>query len=381
MVAGLKSNLSLTRRRPDFYLLGAFFLLLIVGLIFLWSASFPRAMKLYGDPFFYFKRQLQAFLFGVFAFGLSYALPVNRWRKLSTILFVFNIILLVLVLLPGLSLEAGGARRWLRIGAFSFQPSELAKITLPLFVAERFSRINLSESDNLFKLPAEFYITSFWVFVMLVLVLLEPDMSTTVLLFSTFAMGIYIAGANPVAIVMMFFSMVPLVILALFGREYRVKRLHAFVDPLHDPWGTGYQIIQSKIAIARGGLLGVGIGASTQKISYLPAAHTDYIFSVIAEETGFVGASIVIFLFLYIVYRGVRTGFRVVEKDFFSGILAFLLTWEFAFQVLVNIQVALGNLPPTGVTLPAVSYGRSSLIVTMAMMGLLFNISSLESAS
>ncbi len=373
---GLRMEISLKKKKtPDFYLLGAFVLLVVVGLVFVWSASFPRAMKLYGDPFFYFRKQFQAFLLGLLVFLFAYNLPLKYWRKYSTVLFIINVILLLAVFVPGLSVEAGGARRWLRVGPFSFQPSELAKVALPLFVADRFSRLDLSKSDNLFKLPAEFFITSAWVALLLLLVFFEPDMSTTLLLFLTFAMAIYIAGANPVAMVMMVFALVPFVVFAFFGKEYRLKRLHAFLNPLKDPWGSGYQIIQSKIAVAKGGLFGVGVGASTQKISYLPAAHTDYIFSVIAEETGFVGASLVLLLFLYITYRGVRVGFRVVEKDFFGGMLAFLLTWEIAFQVIINVLVALSSLPPTGVTLPAISYGKSSLIVTMAIMGLLLNIS------
>lgn len=350
-------------------IVAALLLLLTIGVIMVYSASAAYAHHRYGDSFFYAKRQLLFAALGVFLMFVVASLERNifvKWAKPSLwICFV----LLGLVLIPGIGLLRGGARSWLGIGAFSIQPSEFMKLALIVY-------LSYSLSKNVQLLPY------FWkgLFPRLAvigaafgLIMLQPDLGTGTVLVGTGVILLFVAGAR-------LKHLSGLAALGLVGftalvleAPYRIRRITAFIDPWEDPLGSGYHLIQSLYAIGPGGLLGLGLGMSRQKHLYLPEPHTDFIFSILAEEFGFIGASVVIFLFAVIVWRGLRTA--IAAPDLFSSLLAAGITSMFAIQAVINIGVVSGAFPVTGITLPFLSYGGSSLTLSLIAVGVLLNIS------
>lgn len=358
-----------TRTAPDWLILLPTLGLLAIGVIMVYSASAVLAHHAYGDSLYYLKRQLLFALLGVLALFVTMNIDYWTWRRYAKVGLLACFLLLIIVLIPGIGLVRGGARSWIGVGAFSLQPSEFTKLAMILFLARY-----LSERQK--------RITSFWrgllpplllVGAAFGLIMLQPDLGTGTVLLGTCVVMLFAAGAR----------LAHLFGLALVGAcgfaalilaaPYRIKRITAFLDPWQDPLGAGYHLIQSLYAIGPGGLLGLGLGASRQKFYYLPEPQTDFIFAILAEELGFLGGALVLVLFMLLLWRGMRTA--ITAPDLFGSLVATGIVGMIAMQVVINIGVVTGMFPVTGITLPFLSYGGSSLTLVLTAVGVLLNIS------
>ena len=357
--------------RYDLWLIIVALILLGLGLIMIASASVSTADRELGRPLYYFWRQA-----GYAGLGLLLAWMVTRveldiWRRQSPLLLVFGILLLVLVLVPGIGREVNGSTRWIPLGAVSLQPSEPMKLFLILFLAGYLVR----RAEEVRSVLSGFFKPIALLTLVAGLLLLEPDYGATVVLFAT-ALGMLFLGGVP----LLSFAGWVLLIAALLGAvilaaPYRLERLAVFLDPWADPFGSGFQLTQALIAIGRGGWLGSGLGSSVQKLFYLPEAHTDFLFAVLAEELGLVGAVLVIGLFWFLCWRAFAIARRAeLAERFFHAYLAYGLGLTVGLQALVNIGVNMGVLPTKGLTLPLVSYGGSSMLVNCIAIALLVRI-------
>ncbi len=345
-------------------------ILVILGFIIIYSSSSVLAQQKMGDCYFFLKRQVGFAILGLFLMIIAKNIPLNFYKRMVYPLLFINILLLVLVLIPGIGVKVGGARRWLNILGISFQPSELAKLCLSLYMAYSMSKkVHKMDLFSRGVLPHLIIAGSF-----IGLILLQPDFGTSVIIAGWILVLLLVGGARLWQIALMVLISVPMLIHSLFGAHYRVKRWGAFLNPWDDPQGVGFQIIHSFLALGSGGLLGVGLGNSKQKLFYLPEPHTDFILSIIGEELGFIGIAFVICMFLLIIIKGIRISLN--SKELFGCYLAFGITCFLGIQVLTNMGVVMGLLPTKGLTLPFLSYGGSSLIITLVSIGILLNISS-----
>jgi cell division protein FtsW len=355
----------------DFVTLGLVAALLLVGLVMVTSASMSVAAKDLGDPFYYLERQFFFGLCGVLAAWVVTRIPAEVWEKNSLALLLLGLGLLLLVLIPGLGAKINGARRWLRIGPMNFQVSELAKVLVLTWICSYCVR-KRAELERTFAgllKPVGLLVVAG------VLLLMEPDFGATTVLFATGFAVLFVAGAR-LRYVLSLVSVVgaAFAVLALTS-AYRLKRLTVFLHPWDDPFNGGFQLTQSLIAIGRGGWFGVGLGSSIQKLFYLPEAHTDFVFAVLAEELGLVGVIGVIGLFVALVWRAFRISRMASQAGLaFQSYLALAFGMWLGLQAIVNIGVNMGILPTKGLTLPLLSYGRSSLLVTLAWIGVLMRI-------
>lgn len=354
---------------PDMWLFGIAVGLLSLGVVMVYSASAIVAADRFHDPYFFLKKQVAWALLG--AAGLWAALRVD-YRRLERLVLPALLVagvLLLLVLVPPLGQAINGTRRWIRVGPVSLQPVELAKLTLVVYLAAFLARRPRAGVD--FRhgaLPALLVAGT-----LAALVFAQPDLGNCVtLVVLTFAL-LYLAGTPMRHLAWAITPALPLLVVAIWVAPYRVKRIATFVDPWSDPRGSGFQIIQSWLALGNGGLLGQGIGGSKQKLFYLPESHTDFIFAIVGEELGFVGAAALVALFAVLVWRGLRIGLRAPEP--FGAYLALGITILIATQTLMNLGAVTGLLPTKGLPLPFVSFGGSALLVTMTSTGLLLNIS------
>ena len=355
--------------RPDPWLFGCAVVLVSIGVVMVYSASAIVAADRFRDPYFFLKKQLIWAALGFGCLWLSMVLNYRRLVHLAAPLLALSLLLLVMVLIPPFGQEVNGTRRWFRWGFGSFQPAELAKLSLVCFLAWFFSR-------------REGLLRSFWADLapplgvagaMAGLVLLQPDLgSSLTFLLLVFGM-LFLAGAPVRWLGLVAASALPLVALTVAMAPYRLQRIFAFLDPWADPRGRGFQIIQSYLALGSGGWLGRGLGESKQKLFYLPEPHTDFIFAIIGEELGLVGALLVVVLFAVLIWRGLRVGLRA--PDAFGAYLALGLTLLLASQTIVNLGVVTGVLPTKGLPLPFISFGGSAILTTMVATGLLLNIS------
>ena len=354
---------------PDVWLFGVVLALVLLGVVMVYSASAIIAADRFGDPFFFLKKQLFWALLGGGLLWAALRLDYRRLERLVVPLLVVSIALLVLVLLPPFGQAINGTRRWFRIGPLSFQPVELAKFALVLYLASFLTR----------RVEA---IRSFWhglfpillvAGTMALLTLVQPDLGNSLALVVLTLVLAYLAGARVKHMAWVAAAALPLVVLAVALKPYRWRRMVAFVNPWEDPQGSGFQIIQSFLALGSGGLTGRGLGGSKQKLFYLPEPYTDFIFAIVGEELGLIGAVGVIALFAVLIWRGLRVGLRA--PDPFGSYLALGLTVMLATQTLVNLGVVLGALPTKGLPLPFVSFGGSALLMTMFSAGVLLNIS------
>jgi cell division protein FtsW len=345
--------------------------LLLVGLVMVTSASMSVAAKDLGDPFYFLERQ---FVFGACGLGLAWAVtrvPAQWWDRYSLALLVLGLSLLLLVLIPGLGAKINGARRWMRIGPMNFQVSELAKVLVLTWVCSYCvrKRAELEQTFAGLMKPVGLLIVAG------VLLLAEPDFGATTVLFATGFAVLFAAGAR-LRYVLALVSAVgaAFAVLALTS-AYRLRRLTVFLHPWDDPFNGGFQLTQSLIAIGRGGWFGVGLGSSIQKLFYLPEAHTDFVFAVLAEELGLVGVIGVLGLFVALVWRAFQISRMASAAGLkFQSYLALAFGVWLGLQATVNIGVNMGVLPTKGLTLPLLSYGRSSLIVSLAWLGVLLRI-------
>ncbi len=357
------------KKHFDFYLFTAIIILILFGAIMIYSASSIWANYKFEDSFYYVKRQMIFIVLGIFLMITTSKIDYNIYYENSNKILGICIILLILVLIPGIGSVRNGSRSWFGIGSLGIQPSEAAKLGMIIFTSKYLT--NSSKFLKSYKYGV-FPILGV-LFLLFGLIMLQPDLGTGMILVISIISLLFIAGVN-----MKFFigggiiGLIGVIILIAIA-PYRMDRITSFINPWNDPLGTGFQIIQSLYAIGPGGLLGRGYLKSIQKQFYLPEPQTDFIFSIIAEEFGIVGTIFVVFMFSFIIYRGVRIALRT--KDSFAKYLAFGMSFQLAFQALMNLMVVIGMIPVTGVTLPFLSYGGSSLLITLASMGIILNIS------
>ena len=355
----------------DFVTLGLVTSLLLIGLVMVTSASMSIAAKDLGNPFYYLERQFIFGLVGVLFALLITRVPTELWDKYSLALLCFGLLLLFLVLMPGIGATVNGARRWLRIGPVNFQVSELAKVLVLTWVCSYCVRKRAeleSTLPGLAKPVGTLTVAAF-------LLLCEPDFGATTVLFATGFAVLFVAGARLRYVVLLVSAAgLAFAVLALTS-AYRLKRLTGFLHPWDDPFKGGFQLTQSLIAIGRGSWFGVGLGSSIQKLFYLPEAHTDFVFAVLAEELGLIGVLGVIALFMALVWRAFGIARMASQAGMrFQSYVALAFGVWLGLQALVNIGVNMGVLPTKGLTLPLLSYGRSSLLVSLAWLGVLLRI-------
>ena len=351
--------------------MGAVLVLLMLGLVMVASASIAIGDGELGQPLYFFWRQAAYVSAGVLLGLLALRVPLLAWRRSGVILLLFGVALLVLALVPGIGREVNGSMRWISLGPVNLQPSELVKLLAVVYLAgylvRRREEVQQAASGFLKPMAVLTLIAG--------LLLLEPDYGATVVLFAT-ALAMLFLGRVPLGrfIAWMLAAgavMAGVVLLA----PYRVERLTTFIDPWADPFDSGFQLTQALIAVGRGEWFGVGLGASVQKLFYLPEAHTDFLFAVLAEELGLAGMLLVITLFAFIVWRAFHIAWRAEARSRpFSAYLAYGLGISMGLQAFTNIGVNLGVLPTKGLTLPLMSYGGSSMVASCLMLGLLLRI-------
>lgn len=360
----------INKRAPDYWLFIAVLALLAIGVVMVYSASAIVALDQYGDSEFFFKRQLLWAGLGVAALLVAQRIHYTRFPGLTPILLAAGVAALVLVLVPGIGRVAGGARRWISFGGpFAIQPVEAAKLALVLYLANFLTNRGIAVGELRRGVLPPLILTG----VMFGLVLLQPELGSALVLGGVTAAMLFAGGARLRHLVGLALVSAPMIAAAIFGEGYRRRRLLAFLNPWDDPQGVGFHIIQSLVALGSGGFFGVGLGQSRQKFFYLPERHTDFIFAILGEELGLLGTTAVVALFALIAYRGWRIARSAPDR--YGSLLACGITVMIIVQAIMNIGVTTGVLPVTGVPLPFVSFGGSSLVFTMAAVGILLNIS------
>ncbi|GAB6990608.1 stage V sporulation protein E [Paenibacillus pini] len=358
-----------TRPAPDLWLLICIVGLLVIGMIMVYSAGSVRAFHVYGDSFYFVKRQLLFAVLGLVAMYFTANMDYHIWQKYAKVGLLICFGLLILVLIPGIGAVRGGARSWLGISSFGIQPSEFMKLGMILFLAKWLSndKWDITSFTRGLLPPLGLIGLAFG------LIMLQPDLGTGTVMLGAAMMIVFTAGSRLSHLAML--GLTGLVGFAglIIAAPYRLLRITAFLDPWSDPLGAGYQIIQSLYAIGPGGLGGLGLGMSRQKYSYVPEPQTDFIFSILAEELGFIGGLIVLLLFLVLVWRGMRIAMTLPDR--FGSLLAVGIVGMVAVQVVINIGVVIGMMPVTGITLPLISYGGSSLTLMLTALGILLNLS------
>ncbi|MDR3646607.1 MAG: putative lipid II flippase FtsW [Candidatus Babeliales bacterium] len=341
--------------------------LLITGFVFIYSASSVFALEKFGFASYFVKKQIFGALLGIVFVLITIKLPLNFIKKLSPLFFYGSLFLTALTLIPGLGQKIHGSSRWLSLAGFSFQPSELLKVSLILYVAYLLEKKIYQRASF-----AHSYLPLVFILVITCGILLkQPDFGLSVALaFTTFIL-LFIAQFKAIYLVSTILLSLPVLISLVLFKSYRLKRILTFLDPWQDSQGAGFQIIQSLIAIGSGGFWGIGISNSKQKFFYLPMQHTDFIFSIIAEETGFVGSACLIMLFVGFLYFGIRIAFKFNDTFCVFSTLGFVVL--ISAQALINFCVAAGLFPTKGIGLPFVSYGNSALICSLLMVGLIIN--------
>lgn len=358
-----------TRSVPDLWMIVAIIGILSIGVVMVYSASAVAAFHDYGDAFYYVKRQLLFAVLGVAAMFVTMNVEYTTWRRYAVPAVLLCFGLLVIVLIPGLGVVRGGARSWLGIGSFGIQPSEFMKLAMVLFLAKL-----LSEQQNQIQRFTTGLMPPLGIMGLAFgLIMLQPDLGTGAVMIGASLLVIYVAGARLAHLGGLALVGVVGLVGLIAAAPYRLQRITAFLDPWQDPLGAGYQSIQSLYAIGPGGLVGLGLGMSRQKYNYLPEPQTDFIFSILAEELGFIGGTLLLLLFLLLIWRGMRTAITITDP--YGSLLASGIVGIIAVQVLINIGVVIGLMPVTGITLPLVSYGGSSLTLLLTALGILLNLS------
>lgn len=356
-------------KKINIFLLISVVIISLFGVLMIYSSSYIWAEYKFNDPYKFLKSQLIFLILGYIIMFIVSKINYQKYQKYSNIIFGICFILLVLVLIPGIGTVRNGSRSWFGVGGFGIQPSEFTKLGLIIFTS-KYLKNNNKELRDIKKGVLPILIVLMLVFG---LIMLQPDFGTGVVIVISIVALLFVSGVK-----MNFFIKIGLlglvgVVVLIIIAPYRMERIVSFLNPWSDPLGSGFQIIQSMYAIGPGGLLGLGFGNSIQKHFYLPEPQTDFIFSIISEEFGFMGILIVSSLFITIIYQGIKISMKC--EDAFGKYLAFGITFSLAFQTLLNLMVVVGLIPVTGVTLPFLSYGGSSLLITLLSMGILLNIS------
>ncbi|MEZ9656526.1 cell division protein FtsW [Vibrio splendidus] len=344
--------------------------LMLTGLVMVTSASFPISARLTDQPFHFMFRHAIFLVLALIVSSVILQIQMKRWFQYSMYLLGLSFFLLVVVLAVGKSVN--GASRWIPLGLFNLQPAEVAKLSLFIFMAGYLVR----KQDEVRKTFFGGFGKPIMVFgAFAVLLLGQPDLGTVVVMLVTLFGMLFIAGAKLSQFIALMVAGIAAVVGLIVIEPYRVRRVTSFWEPWNDPFGSGYQLTQSLMAFGRGDWMGQGLGNSVQKLEYLPEAHTDFVFAVLAEELGFVGVTLVLILIFSLVLKAILIGKKAFENDqLFSGYLAFGIGIWFAFQTLVNVGAASGIVPTKGLTLPLISYGGSSLIVMSVAVSMLLRI-------
>ena len=360
---------ALVHGRDRLLLLGATAALVAIGLVMVLSASSVEAYEQYGSSFMYFVRQAVYAAVGAAGLWVASRMRYDAWKHLSLPLLGGSLFLLFLVLIPGIGKVAGGSARWIELGPLTIQPSEAAKLAVIAYasalLAARWRRLDDPRQLALPLLPVVGLVCMF--------ILLQPDMGTAIIVVSIVGVLVFAAGARLKHLAVGAATLVTLGLGLIFVEGYRWARFLSFLDPWQDPQGIGYQNIQSAVALGSGGVFGLGLGAGRQKFGFLPNAHTDFIYSIIGEELGLIGALLVLVLFGLLIYAGVRIALHA--PDAFGRLLACGITGWFAVQAITNLGAVTGLLPITGVPLPFVSFGGSALVISLLSVGILLSIS------
>ncbi len=365
----MKTSLSIKgKTKGDYPLVIAVILLAVIGTVFIYSASNYSALATYGDAFYFVKKQAIGIALGIVAMVFTGIYDYKKLKKLTIPIAIISIVLLSLVFVPGIGVENYGAKRWLGFGGVTLQPSEIAKFALILFSATYVSNNPEKQSTFLGILP----VLCFGL-ITCVLIILEPNMSITVCVLALVFTMLFAGGMKIKHLVFIILPALALGVILIFLEPYRLLRLMAFINPWSNPKGEGYQLLQSLYALGSGGWFGVGLFNSRQKYAFLPFAESDFILSVVGEEIGFIGLVLFFSLLGFIIFRGIKTASGA--RDLFGFMLAVGITMIFGIQVIINALVVTGSIPPTGLPLPLVSSGNTSIIIFMAEMGVLFNVS------
>ena len=342
--------------------------LVFIGIIMVFSASFVQSAFKHNDSYYFLKRNAIYATLGFISMIIISNIDYRFWKKNAKAIGIVSVILLLLVLTP-LGIKANGARRWLGFGAFTIQPAEIAKFAT-IIITAKFIEKRYDYMKSLTKGVLPILIVPGLFFA---LIMLQPNMSTAgTIILVTFVM-IFVAGLNMKFVIAMFGSGVGLFLLLALTSEYRLKRILSFLDPVQDPLGNGYQVIPGLYALGSGGLFGMGLGKSQQKWFYIPEPQNDFIFAIIGEELGLIGCAVVIMLFVILVYRCVRIALNCT--DIFTCMVVIGIGAQIGIQAALNIAVATSSMPVTGVALPFISYGGTSLIIFMSAVGIVLNIS------
>ena len=339
----------------------------LFGVLMVYSASSYNAMVYFGDPLYFFTRQLIGLVLGLIALTVAYRVDYSFYKKYHWWIVVFGVVLLLMVFLPGIGIERYGARRWIGAGGFSMQPSEIAKFAFVIFAAAVLSKTDFAASK--------------WRTVLIVLmvgsimcglILAEPNLSITLCLAGTMFCMLFLCGARLKHLGIVLAPAVILLPVLLVAEPYRVRRLVAFIDPWATPKEEGFQLIQSLFGLGGGGLFGVGFGNSTQKYMFLPFSESDFIFSIIGEEFGFIGAMVFILALGFLIYSIFKVGMNC--KDKFGKFLCYGIGTLIFIQSFINLAVVTGSIPPTGLPLPFISFGGTSLAVFLGAVGIVLNV-------
>jgi cell division protein FtsW len=360
-------------RTPDIILLLVTLILVTIGTAMIYSSSSILAQQKFNDGQYFIKKQLIFVVLGLISMVILTKIDYTTWKKAAYPGIILSLIMLVLLFIPDVGLKRGGATRWLNLGLFSFQVSEMVKIAMVVFLAHLLAR----KAHLLKKFSRGVLIPSAITAVVISLILMEPDFGTAVIIASILILMLCLAGSRMTHLMFLAAAFIPVGVWLIFHKGYRLARLTVFLDPWKDASNTGFQIIQSLISFGSGGFGGVGIGDGMQKLFYLPEPHTDFILSIIAEESGFIGVSIVIILFSIFVFRGFMIAIKA--PDLFGTLLAAGLTMVIAMEAFINIAGVMGLIPLKGLALPFLSYGGSSFVMSMIAIGILLNISTQSS--
>lgn len=342
--------------------------LVLFGIVMVFSASYIQASFKHNDGYFFLKRNIIYAILGFCGMIFTSKIDYKFWKQKSLPICIFTVICLILVLTP-IGIKANGARRWLGVGGATFQPSDVAKFVTIIITAKMIEK----KYDNIKSLTKGVLPILIIPSIFFILIMLQPNMSTAGTLIIVLFIMLFVAGMNMKFVWSMMIAGAVLFVSLIIVEPYRLKRFTAFLDPFQDPLGSGYQVIQSLYAIGSGGLFGLGLGKSRQKYFYIPEPQNDFIFSIIGEELGLVGCIIVIMLFVILVYRCVKIALKT--KDLFACMVVIGIGAQIGIQAALNIAVATSSMPATGVALPFVSYGGTSLTVLMGEIGIVLNIS------
>ena len=361
-------------KRQDFIIIACTLILIAFGTVMIYSSSYIIATQKFGDGYYFLKKQIFFLILGLTAMIFLSKLPYAYLRKVAYAGLLASVVLLIALFIPGLGVKVGGARRWLRLGMLSFQVSEFVKICIVIFLAHFLAK----KSDRV-KEWQVFIPPLLIVGAVAALVLKQPDFGTAVLMMGLMFFLLYLTGCRILHLSILCAAFIPAAVFLVWQKSYRLARWKTFLDPWQDPQKSGFQIIQSFLSFGSGGAFGVGLGDGMQKLFYLPEPHTDFILSIIGEETGLIGIAVVITLFAVLVCRGFMIAFRV--PDLFGSLLASGLTILIGMEAFINIAGVMGLVPTKGMALPFVSYGGTSLIMSLALVGILLNLSTYQKSN